>query len=346
MLRSLRAVGVHPIHAVLVNKAGKRLRELFARFVECLGRAVAVRTEAVVLSFHHAAESAHEDAALADEVGRHFVVEGGREEVAGTDGDADGERILLSLAGSVLRDGIGGVDAGTIEEVATHVRARTLRSDHDHVHILGRIDACDLAVLVSETMREVKRLARGHVLLDLLPHLANGPVRREKHHDVTLFSSLFNGEERLARHPAILERTAPAGVRALALALTDDHIDAVVPHVERLCRPLNAVAEHGDCLALENLLGLLERKLLARHNVFGNAAKVDLHFSLTPLFFEKRCVVYHFSAPTANRTCVWTDSLLAFLTFEGWSSPNVHRQKAFCRVIPADATRQLRSAAP
>ena len=59
-----------------------------------------------------------------------------------------------------------------VEEVAAYVRARTLGSNHDHVHILGRIDAGDLAILASETVREVKHLTRSHVLLDLLPHLA------------------------------------------------------------------------------------------------------------------------------------------------------------------------------
>ena len=38
------------------------------------------------------------------------------------------------------------------------------------------------------------------------------------------------------------------------------------------------VGQHGDRLALEDLLGLLEREFLARHDLFGDAAEINLHF--------------------------------------------------------------------
>ena len=97
--------------------------------VERLARAVAVRAEGVELRLHHAAERAHEDAALAHEVARDLALEGGGEEVAGADRDADRDRELarLRLVRAVRLVGVGAVDARAGEEVAAHGRARALR---------------------------------------------------------------------------------------------------------------------------------------------------------------------------------------------------------------------------
>ena len=70
-----------------------------------------------------------------------LVLEGGREQVAGADADAERQAALLGAAGGVLVDGEAGVDAGAGEEVAAHVQARALGRDHDHVHVLRRDDA-------------------------------------------------------------------------------------------------------------------------------------------------------------------------------------------------------------
>ena len=79
VLSRLRAVGVHPVHSVLVHKASERLRELLASLVERLARAVAVGAQRVVLGLHHAAKRTHQDAALADEVARDLLLERRRE---------------------------------------------------------------------------------------------------------------------------------------------------------------------------------------------------------------------------------------------------------------------------
>ena len=142
-------------------------------------------------------------------------------------------------------------------------------------------------------MGEVEVLARGHVLFDLLPDLRDGTVGDEEHDDIALVGSLFDTEERLALDPAILLGAHPAGVRLRALTLTDNHLEAVVAHVERLTRALNAVTEDGDGLALENLLSLLKRELLAGRDVFCDGTELDLHFDLF-LRLENDCdVLYH-----------------------------------------------------
>ena len=153
VLRGLRAVRVHPVHAVLVDEAGERLGEFFASFVERFGRAVAVLAESVVLRFHDAAERTHEDAALADEVGGYFILERGREEIARADGDTDGERQKRRVAGRVLGDGERRVDARAVEEVAADVSARALGRDHDDVHVRTGLDAGQFVVDVGETVR-------------------------------------------------------------------------------------------------------------------------------------------------------------------------------------------------
>ena len=145
-------------------------------------------------------------------------------------------------------------------------------------------------------MAEVERLAGGDELLDLLPDLAHGAVGSEHHDDIALLCGLFDGEQRLAGNPSILERTAPAGVRTLALALADNDVDTVVAHVKRLRRTLDSVTEHRDGLVLEDLLRLLERELLAGHNVFRDIA--ELYFHCLPFFsadWRYFCVLYHIS---------------------------------------------------
>ncbi len=67
--------------------------------------------EHVVLGLHDARQRAHQHAAFAGQVAEHFVLEGGREQVARADGDAEGQAALLGPAGGVLLDGEAGIDA-------------------------------------------------------------------------------------------------------------------------------------------------------------------------------------------------------------------------------------------
>ena len=115
-----RAVGVHPVHAVLVDQADQALGQLFDGLVERFAGGVAVLAQHVVLGFHDAGQGAHQDAALAGQVAVDFVLEGGGEQVARADADAEGEAALFGAAGGVLEDGVAGVDAGAGQEVAAH----------------------------------------------------------------------------------------------------------------------------------------------------------------------------------------------------------------------------------
>src|SRR5205823_4957937 len=61
-----------------------------------------------------------------------------------------------------------------------------------------------------------------------------------------------------------------------ALALADDHLDAVVAHVERLPAALHAVAEHRDRFVLEDLLDAVERIIGALDGLFYGVADANL----------------------------------------------------------------------
>ena len=81
-----------------------------------------VSAEHVVLRFHDAGQRAHQHAAFAGQVAEHFVLERGREQIAGADADADRQAAFFGAAGGVLLDGEAGIDARAGEEIAAHVR--------------------------------------------------------------------------------------------------------------------------------------------------------------------------------------------------------------------------------
>src|SRR5262249_5662122 len=72
--------------------------------------------------------------------------------------------------------------------------------------------------------------------------------------DGAALGRLLHWEESLARDPAVLLSEVPASA---LFAQADDHVDAVVFHVERLTPALHAIAEHGHGLIAENLLEAL-----------------------------------------------------------------------------------------
>ncbi len=268
------AVGVHPVHAVFVYQADEALGEFFNGFVEGFGRAVAVLAEHVVLGFHHACQAAHQHAALADEVGGHFVFEAGGEEVTGTDRDTDGEGAVHCLGRCVLRNREAGVDAHAIEEVAAHGCARTLGGDHDDVDVSGHFHAGELAVNPTEAVREVEGFAGGHVRGDGGPHALDGGVVQEDHDDAGAFASFVDAEEGLADFEAIFLCALPVCSKGFVLA--DDNIDAVVAHVQSLGGALDAVADDGDGLTFEDLLRLLQGIFFTSDDGLNGTAKVDL----------------------------------------------------------------------
>ena len=107
-----------------------------------------------------------------------------------------------------------------------------------------------------EAVREVERLAGRQVRLQFGPHLFLACIGEQILNDRPLFCCFFRIEERLAGHPAILQ-TEVVGLAPLALA--NDHVDAIVPHILRLATALDAVADHGHDFVTEDLLDTIRR---------------------------------------------------------------------------------------
>jgi hypothetical protein len=227
----------------------------------------------VVLRVHDAGQGAHEHAALAGEVAEDFLLEGGREQVARAHRDAESHGAILGAAGGVLLDGEAAVDAGARQEVAAHVQARALGRDHDDVHVGGRNHAGLILIDDGEAVREIDGVALLEVLLDRGPDGLLRGVRHQHLNDGALLGRFLDFEQGLARHPAVGDGAIPVPLERGRLA--DDDVEAIVLHVERLGRTLDAIADHRDGLVLENLERLLDRELFARDDFFFDSTEID-----------------------------------------------------------------------
>src|SRR5271165_3973994 len=81
------------------------------------------------------------------------------------------------------------------------------------------------------------------------PKLFLAGVGKQVLNDGPTLSRFFIAKERLARHPAVLQCEIPA---ASFFTQTDDDVDAVVLHVERLATSLNAVSQNSHRFLAEN----------------------------------------------------------------------------------------------
>lgn len=135
----------------------------------------------------------------------------------------------------------------------------------DHVRLI--------AVGNGKSMREVEGFPLRQVRFERRPHLRLARVGEQEFDDRPPLRRLFDGEEGLPGNEAVLDGLLPRGA---AFALPHDHPDAVVPEVQGLPRPLHAVAENGHRLPLEDLLGSAQWKFLRGHDLFPDAAKIDL----------------------------------------------------------------------
>ena len=200
----------------------------------------------------------------------------------------DRQAAFLGASGRVLLDGEARVDARAREEIAPHRCAGALGRHHDDIHVLRRHHPGLFPVGDREPVREIQRVARLQVLLD---HRPDGPLRRIRHQhldDGAPAHRLINLEQRLARHPAVLHRPVPVPLECAGLA--DDHLETVIAQVERLGRPLHAVADNRDRLALQHLARLGHRKFLPRDDLFLRSTEInDCHNCINLWFVFLPC---------------------------------------------------------
>ena len=122
-------------------------------------------------------------------------------------------------------------------------------------------------------MRKVQRVARLQVLFDKGPYCALRRIGHEHLYDGAALHRFFDREKRFSRDPAVALRAVP--VLLVFLRLADDNVDAVVLHVERLGRPLHAVADDGDDFLLEDAARLCKREFLPGDDRFLYPAEID-----------------------------------------------------------------------
>jgi hypothetical protein len=153
-----RAGGVHVVHSVGADQGVQRLGGLLNGLVESLRGAVAALAENLVLSEEHAVDSAHQATTLAVQIGVDLLLERGLVHVSGTDGDTEGDGLLLGLAGDVLVDGNGGVDTAALTEESADGAAGALGRNEDDVNVGGDFDLGEVLEDGGETVGEVESL--------------------------------------------------------------------------------------------------------------------------------------------------------------------------------------------
>ncbi len=237
---------------------------------------MAVPAQQVVLGLHHAGQSPHENPALAGEIADDFAFEGRGEKVPGADPDSERQRFFAGLAREVLEDGKARIDAAAVEEVGAHGAAGALRRHQDDIDVRGRDDTGLVLVDDGEAVREVKRVARLQAGLDLGPHGHLTGVGEQVLDHRGALGGFLRGKQGLTGDEAVGQGAVP-GFSALALA--DNHAQAVVAHVEGLARALDAVAHDGDHLGRQHRARLLQGKFIFRHHFFRHSAEIELcHF--------------------------------------------------------------------
>ena len=232
-----------------------------------------VGAQRVVLGRENTLDGTHQRAALARQVGVNLPLEVGFEQVARTYADAQRHHAFECAPRGVLEYGVARIQAAALEEHAAQRSPRAFRGDQDHVYVGRRHDARALLVGDAEAVREVERLARREVFLDRRPYGDLPGVGEQVLDDRCAPGGLFDPEERLARYPAVGDGLVPA---FRAFALSDDDVEPVVLEVERLPRPLYAVADYGDGFVPEDFACFFQGKLFAGNDLLFYSAEIDL----------------------------------------------------------------------
>ena len=111
-------------------------------------------------------DTAHQAATLAVQVRVDLLLESGLVHVSGTDGNTEGNGLLLGLAGNVLVDGDGGVDTTALTEKSADGTAGALGGNEDDINVLGNLDLGEVLEDGGEAVGEVKSLCLLERMLD------------------------------------------------------------------------------------------------------------------------------------------------------------------------------------
>ena len=95
-------------------------------------------------------------------------------------------------------------------------------------------------------------------------------------HNGAPLSRFLQAQETLAGHPAVALRQVPAPPLA---AHAEDHVDAVVLHVQRLAAALRAIAQHGNRFLAQDGPQSLRRKIGPLHHRFRRVPDLNLRMA-------------------------------------------------------------------
>lgn len=130
-----RASSIHPVHAVSADEGVQALCGLLDGLVESFTWGVATFAQDLVLGKEHSVDTAHQAAALAVEIRVDFAFKGGFIKITTADGDTESNSLLLGLAGYILENSDGRVDATALAEESADGAAGALGCNQDDVDI-------------------------------------------------------------------------------------------------------------------------------------------------------------------------------------------------------------------
>ena len=235
----------HAVEPTFVNQVDDQLHFVQAFEISNLG---------CVARFHQRFESlldersqaAAEDRLLAEQVALSFFLESGLQHAGAGRSDAMCvcETEFVSVSAGILMDRQQRWHTAAFAINAADQMSRALGSDHHHVNVGRRNDRLEMN---AESMRNAQNLSGMQIGLDgLFVQLALRLVGREQVNPVGALGGLIGSHDNHAVGPRLL--------RALARRIeADNDLKTAVAEILGLRVSLAAIANNGDCLALQRL---------------------------------------------------------------------------------------------
>jgi hypothetical protein len=172
----------------------------------------------------------------------------------------------------------GGVDAASGEKVVAHRQSRAFGGDEDDIEVALGYDARVLLEDNSEAVREVECVAGLELGLHHRPHLDLSGIREQVLENRSSCGSFLDFKERFALNPAVGQRLVPTA----SSAHSEDHLEALIAHVQPLSSSLRSVTENRRHFLVKDALAALYRIIRALDNDFRMAGDVDLLHRIAP----------------------------------------------------------------
>ena len=161
------------------------------------------------MCFHNSGDGSHQHTSFSGQVAVNFLFKSGFKQIARSDTYAQRDHPVPGFSGSILKNGIAGVQPLAFEEQPPQRGSRSLGCHQDHIHIFGRDDARLIAVSDPETVRKVKRFARGQMFFNGGPYGDLSGIRKQILDDGPFFAGIFYFKQVHAFFPSVLKGLVP-----------------------------------------------------------------------------------------------------------------------------------------